>query len=49
MPLNIWTLSEAERKSKLAQRKPKQRIKIEDDYEDTYDSNKYLEYIKKSN
>lgn len=47
MPLNIWTLSEAARKERLERRKPKQKVKIEDDIEDDFDSNKYLQYIKK--
>ncbi|GJQ80369.1 hypothetical protein Trydic_g12233 [Trypoxylus dichotomus] len=38
LPINIWTLSEAERKQRLDQRKPKKKVKIEDDLETTYDS-----------
>lgn len=47
LPLNIWTLSEAERKARLEKRKPKQRVKIEDDVEDEFDSSKYIKYLKK--
>ncbi|CAH0556159.1 unnamed protein product [Brassicogethes aeneus] len=48
MPLNIWTLSEAERKEKLEQRKPKKKVVIDEDYEEiSYDSSKYLKYLKK--
>ncbi|KAJ3643549.1 hypothetical protein Zmor_026251 [Zophobas morio] len=47
LPLNIWTLSEAERKAKLESRKPKKKVKFVDDFEDTYDANKYLKYLKK--
>nr|CAH7725100.1 unnamed protein product [Callosobruchus chinensis] len=47
LPLNIWTLSESERKARLENRKPKTKVKIEDDIEDTYDSKKYLKYLKK--
>ncbi|XP_056639516.1 39S ribosomal protein L55, mitochondrial [Diorhabda carinulata] len=47
LPINIWTLSESERKAKLEERKPKKKVKIVDDIEDSYDSKKYLKYIKK--
>ncbi|XP_068898600.1 large ribosomal subunit protein mL55 [Tenebrio molitor] len=47
LPLNIWTLSEAQRKARLEARKPKKKVKIVDDIEDTYDANKYLKYLKK--
>ncbi|KAJ8966634.1 hypothetical protein NQ314_003401 [Rhamnusium bicolor] len=47
LPINIWTLSEAERKARIDQRKPKKKIKIEDDLDDSYDSKKYLKYLKK--
>ncbi|KAK4875713.1 hypothetical protein RN001_012135 [Aquatica leii] len=47
LPLNIWTLSEAERKHRLELRKPKQKIKYEDDIEDDFDSKRYLNFIKK--
>ncbi|RZC34272.1 39S ribosomal protein L55, mitochondrial, partial [Asbolus verrucosus] len=47
LPLNIWTLSEAERKAKLESRKPKKKVKFEDDIDDNYDANKYLKYMKK--
>ncbi|CAG9860562.1 unnamed protein product [Phyllotreta striolata] len=47
LPLNIWTLSEAERKARLEDRKPKKKVKIVDDIEDSFDSKKYLKYLKK--
>ncbi|XP_074036378.1 mitochondrial ribosomal protein L55 [Leptinotarsa decemlineata] len=47
LPLNIWTLSESERKAKLDARKPKKKVSIEEDLEDSYDSKKYLKYLKK--
>lgn len=47
MPLNIWSLSEAERKARLEQRKPKKKVVIEDDIDDSFDSAKYLKYLKK--
>lgn len=47
LPLNLATLSEAERKARLEKRKPKQKVKIVEDLEDNFNSNKYLKYIKK--
>ncbi|XP_066147758.1 large ribosomal subunit protein mL55 [Euwallacea fornicatus] len=47
LPINIWTLSEAERKSRLEKRKPKTKMVFEDDVEDSFDSKKYLKYLKK--
>ncbi|XP_060527609.1 large ribosomal subunit protein mL55 [Cylas formicarius] len=47
LPLNIWTLSEAERKQKLELRKPKQKMVIQEDIEDSFDSSRYLNYLKK--
>ncbi|XP_053670093.1 39S ribosomal protein L55, mitochondrial [Anopheles nili] len=47
LPLDLSTLSETERKARLEKRKPKQKIRIEDDVEDTFNANKYLRYIKK--
>ncbi|XP_018578036.1 39S ribosomal protein L55, mitochondrial [Anoplophora glabripennis] len=47
LPINIWALSEAERKAIIEQRKPKKKVKLEDDLEDSFDSKKYLKYLKK--
>uniref|UniRef100_A0A182N5M4 39S ribosomal protein L55, mitochondrial n=1 Tax=Anopheles dirus TaxID=7168 RepID=A0A182N5M4_9DIPT len=47
MPLDLSLLSEAERKARIEKRKPKQKIRIEDDVEDTFNANKYLKYMKK--
>ncbi|CAH1154061.1 unnamed protein product [Phaedon cochleariae] len=47
LPINIWTLSEAERRAKLEDRKPKKKVQIQDDLEDSYDSKKYLKYLRK--
>ncbi|XP_058059942.1 large ribosomal subunit protein mL55 [Anopheles bellator] len=48
LPLDLSLLSEAERKARIEKRKPKQKIRIEDDVEeDTFNANKYLKYIKK--
>lgn len=47
LPINIWTLSEAERRARLEKRKPKQKVKIEEDLDDEFDSSKYIKYLKK--
>uniref|UniRef100_A0A1Y9H9E9 39S ribosomal protein L55, mitochondrial n=1 Tax=Anopheles farauti TaxID=69004 RepID=A0A1Y9H9E9_9DIPT len=47
LPLDLSLLSEAERKARIEKRKPKQKIRIEDDVEDTFNANKYLKYMKK--
>uniref|UniRef100_A0A182JYN4 39S ribosomal protein L55, mitochondrial n=1 Tax=Anopheles christyi TaxID=43041 RepID=A0A182JYN4_9DIPT len=47
LPLDLSLLSEAERKARIEKRKPKQKIRIDDDVEDTFNANKYLKYLKK--
>ncbi|XP_052889877.1 39S ribosomal protein L55, mitochondrial [Anopheles moucheti] len=47
LPLDLSQLSEAERKARIEKRKPKQKIRIDDDVEDTFNANKYLKYLKK--
>ncbi|ENN79148.1 39S ribosomal protein L55, mitochondrial [Dendroctonus ponderosae] len=47
LPLNIWTLSEAERKARVEKRKPKKKVVIEDDIEDSFDASSYVKYLKK--
>lgn len=47
MPLDLSTLTEAERKARVEKRKPRQKIHVEEELEDTFNSNKYLKYIKK--
>ncbi|XP_015607928.1 39S ribosomal protein L55, mitochondrial [Cephus cinctus] len=47
LPLDIFTLSEAERKARLERRKPKTRVKIDEDIEDDFDVTKYLNFKKK--
>ncbi|XP_044271758.1 39S ribosomal protein L55, mitochondrial [Tribolium madens] len=47
LPLNIWILSEAERKARLEARKPKKKVRYEDDIDDSFDANKYVKYLKK--
>jgi len=48
LPVNLSELSEAEQKYHLEQRKPKTKIRLEDDSEDVgFDSKKYLSFVKK--
>ncbi|XP_044743588.1 39S ribosomal protein L55, mitochondrial [Chrysoperla carnea] len=47
LPLDLSTLSEAERRARLEKRKPKKKIKIEEDIDDGFDTKKYLKYMKK--
>lgn len=47
LPLDLSTLSEAERMARLERRKPKKKVKIEEDIEDDFDSRKYVHLLKK--
>lgn len=47
LPLDLSTLSEAERKRRLESRRPKIALKLEEDLEDTFNAKKYLRYVKK--
>ncbi|CAD6992529.1 39S ribosomal protein L55, mitochondrial [Ceratitis capitata] len=47
LPLDLSTLSEAERKARLEARKPRKKIKIAEEVEDTFNAKKYMKYIKK--
>lgn len=47
LPLDLSTLTEAERKRRLECRRPKTITKLEEDLEDTFDAKKYLRYVKK--
>ncbi|XP_035891556.1 39S ribosomal protein L55, mitochondrial [Anopheles stephensi] len=47
LPLDLSLLTEAERKARIEKRKPKLKIRIDDDVEDTFNANKYLKYMKK--
>jgi len=44
LPLDLSTLTDAERKGRLEKRKPRQKIRIEEDLEDTFNSNKYFTF-----
>ncbi|XP_046642302.1 39S ribosomal protein L55, mitochondrial-like [Daphnia pulicaria] len=47
LPLDFSTLSEAEKQKRLAQRKPKKKVKIEEEIEDTFDQDSYSHLWKK--
>ncbi|XP_055376836.1 39S ribosomal protein L55, mitochondrial [Condylostylus longicornis] len=47
LPLNINTLSESERKARIEARKAKKKVIIEAEMENTFDSKKYLKFLKK--
>ncbi|XP_071444076.1 large ribosomal subunit protein mL55 [Hetaerina americana] len=47
LPIDLSSLSEEEMKQRLEKRKPKKKIKIEEDITDDFDVNKYAKYIKK--
>lgn len=47
LPLDINTLSEAERKARIERRKPKTRVKIVEDIEDDFDESRYLKVAKR--
>lgn len=47
LPLDLSSLSEPERKSRIEKRKPKRIIKIEEEVIDNFSSSKYLKYMKK--
>ncbi|XP_063229959.1 large ribosomal subunit protein mL55 [Bacillus rossius redtenbacheri] len=47
LPLDLSTLTEEERRVRLEKRKPRKKLKIVEDVEDSFDVNKYVKYIKK--
>ncbi|XP_030569170.1 39S ribosomal protein L55, mitochondrial [Drosophila novamexicana] len=46
LPLDLSTLSDLERKSRLEARKPRKKVKIMDEVEDNFNAKKYMKYIK---
>ncbi|ALC46069.1 mRpL55 [Drosophila busckii] len=48
LPLDLSTLSEAERKARLEARKPRKKVKILEEVDDNFNAKKYMKYIKKS-
>ncbi|GAB0089534.1 39S ribosomal protein L55, mitochondrial [Sergentomyia squamirostris] len=47
LPLDVNTLSEEERKIRLDRRKPKKKIRVYEEVEDSFNSQKYLKILKK--
>ncbi|CAK1604080.1 unnamed protein product [Parnassius mnemosyne] len=47
LPLDLFHLSEEERRVRLEKRKPKRKIKITETIEDNFNAKKYLKYLKK--
>ncbi|XP_065350858.1 large ribosomal subunit protein mL55 [Cloeon dipterum] len=47
LPFDLSKLTEAEKKVRLERRKPKEKIIIEEDYDDDFDPTKYLQTSKK--
>jgi large subunit ribosomal protein L55 len=47
LPFDLSTLTEAERKAKLEKRKPKSKVRIEEEVDDKFSADKYLRFIKK--
>ncbi|KAI8119779.1 39S ribosomal protein L55, mitochondrial [Lucilia cuprina] len=47
LPLDLSTLTEAERKARLEARKPRKKVKIVEEVEDNFNAKKYMKYIKK--
>ncbi|KAI5712501.1 hypothetical protein M8J76_014146 [Diaphorina citri] len=48
LPLDLSKLTEEERKFRLEKRKPKSKIVIEEDVQDSFNPNKYIKYVKTS-
>lgn len=47
LPLDLSTLTEAERKARVEKRKPRQQIRVMEELEDNFSSDKYLKFIRK--
>nr|CAH0098069.1 unnamed protein product [Daphnia galeata] len=47
LPIDMSTLSEAEKQKRLTLRKPKKKVKIEEEIEDTFDQDSYSHLWKK--
>ncbi|XP_018394904.1 PREDICTED: 39S ribosomal protein L55, mitochondrial [Cyphomyrmex costatus] len=46
LPLNLAELTEVEKKKRLEMRKPKTKIVITEEFEDSFDENRYLNFNK---
>lgn len=47
IPLDLSTLTDAEKRQRLEARKPKKVVKIEEDLEDSYSAKRYLRFVMK--
>ncbi|KAG8233709.1 hypothetical protein J437_LFUL014313 [Ladona fulva] len=47
LPIDLEDLTEEERRLRLEKRKPKKKVKIEEDISDDFDVNRYVKFIKK--
>lgn len=47
LPLDLSTLTPAQRKARIESRKPLKKVRIEEDLEDNFRANKYLKFVKK--
>ncbi|XP_017139980.2 39S ribosomal protein L55, mitochondrial [Drosophila miranda] len=47
LPLDLTTLSDAQRKSRLEARKPRKKVRIMEEVDDNFNAKKYMKYIKK--
>ncbi|XP_015372816.1 PREDICTED: 39S ribosomal protein L55, mitochondrial [Diuraphis noxia] len=47
LPLDMNLISEEERKRRIEARRPKQKVKIVEELDDSFDRTKYLKYFKK--
>ncbi|EDX12377.1 39S ribosomal protein L55, mitochondrial [Drosophila simulans] len=47
LPLDLSTLTDAERRARLEARKPRKKVKIMEEVEDNFNAKKYMKYIKK--
>jgi large subunit ribosomal protein L55 len=47
MPLDLSSLTDEERRKRIERRKPKKKVKVEEDIEDTFDASKYINLLKK--
>ncbi|XP_013771950.1 39S ribosomal protein L55, mitochondrial-like [Limulus polyphemus] len=46
LPLDMNSLTEEEQKQRLARRKPKEKLVVEEEIEDSFDANKYIKMSK---
>lgn len=47
LPLDLNELSDKDKQIRLALRKPRQQVKVQEDIEHDFDAKKYLQFVKK--